>query len=218
MLARAACDARRGLSRRSRSTTTVGSGAHRGWLHDCGKVTTPEYVVDKATKLETIYDRIHEVRMRFEVLKRDAEIAYWQRIAAGGENRAALRATRDRRMATLDEEFAFVAALQHRRRVRWRRSDSRAAARRSPRAPGGARSTTGSACRGRRRQRHGSAPACAAAGRANRCSPTSPSTSSSARPSERMPPDNPWGFRMDVPRNCSTTAASSTTSRSAAAR
>jgi response regulator RpfG family c-di-GMP phosphodiesterase len=45
------------------------------WLHDCGKVTTPEYVVDKATKLETLYDRIHEIRMRFEVLKRDAEIA-----------------------------------------------------------------------------------------------------------------------------------------------
>ena len=43
-----------------------------GWLHDCGKVTTPEYVVDKATKLETIYDRIHEIRTRFEVLKRDA--------------------------------------------------------------------------------------------------------------------------------------------------
>ncbi|HEY4636188.1 MAG TPA: GAF domain-containing protein, partial [Rhodospirillales bacterium] len=34
------------------------------WLHDCGKVTTPEYVVDKATKLETIYDRVHEVRTR----------------------------------------------------------------------------------------------------------------------------------------------------------
>ena len=44
------------------------------WLHDCGKITTPEYVVDKATKLETIYNRIHEVRMRFEVLKRDEEI------------------------------------------------------------------------------------------------------------------------------------------------
>jgi transcriptional regulator with GAF, ATPase, and Fis domain len=37
------------------------------WLHDCGKVTTPEYVVDKATKLETIYDRIHTVATRFEV-------------------------------------------------------------------------------------------------------------------------------------------------------
>jgi len=45
-----------------------------GWLHDCGKVTTPEYVVDKATKLETIYDRINTVDTRFEVLKRDAEI------------------------------------------------------------------------------------------------------------------------------------------------
>lgn len=45
-----------------------------GWLHDCGKVTTPEYVVDKATKLETIYDRIHTVDTRFEVLKRDAKI------------------------------------------------------------------------------------------------------------------------------------------------
>ena len=46
------------------------------WLHDCGKVATPEYVVDKATKLETIYNRLHEVRMRFEVLWRDAEIDY----------------------------------------------------------------------------------------------------------------------------------------------
>ena len=42
------------------------------------------YVVDKATKLETIYDRIHEVRMRFEVLKRDAEIECWKAVAAGG--------------------------------------------------------------------------------------------------------------------------------------
>jgi len=44
------------------------------WLHDCGKVTTPEYVVDKATKLETIYNRIHEVRTRFEVIHRDKTI------------------------------------------------------------------------------------------------------------------------------------------------
>jgi HD-GYP domain-containing protein (c-di-GMP phosphodiesterase class II) len=43
-------------------------------LHDCGKVTTPEYIVDKATKLETIYNRIHEVRTRFEVIHRDLTI------------------------------------------------------------------------------------------------------------------------------------------------
>ena len=46
------------------------------WLHDCGKVATPEAVVDKGTKLETIYDRIHTVATRFEVLKRDEEIKF----------------------------------------------------------------------------------------------------------------------------------------------
>jgi len=44
------------------------------WMHDIGKITTPEYVVDKSTKLETIYDRINTIKMRFEILKRDAEI------------------------------------------------------------------------------------------------------------------------------------------------
>ena len=45
-----------------------------GLLHDCGKVTTPVHVVDKATKLETIFDRVHLIDTRFEVLKRDVEI------------------------------------------------------------------------------------------------------------------------------------------------
>ena len=46
-----------------------------GLLHDCGKVTTPVHVVDKATKLQTLFDRIDLVDTRFEVLKRDAEIS-----------------------------------------------------------------------------------------------------------------------------------------------
>lgn len=45
-----------------------------GLLHDCGKVTTPVHVVDKATKLESIFDRIQLIDTRFEVLKRDLEI------------------------------------------------------------------------------------------------------------------------------------------------
>ncbi|NJM12119.1 MAG: hypothetical protein HC889_09755 [Synechococcaceae cyanobacterium SM1_2_3] len=78
------------------------------WLHDCGKITTPEYVVDKATKLETIYDRIHEVRMRFEVLKRDAEIACWRNVADGGD-RSVLRAQLEADWRQIDDDFAFVA-------------------------------------------------------------------------------------------------------------
>ncbi|MDH5423789.1 MAG: GAF domain-containing protein [Gammaproteobacteria bacterium] len=50
-----------------------------GWLHDCGKVTTPEYIVDKSTKLETIYDRIETVQARAEILKRDARLAFLEK-------------------------------------------------------------------------------------------------------------------------------------------
>jgi HD-GYP domain-containing protein (c-di-GMP phosphodiesterase class II) len=55
-----------------------------GLLHDCGKVTTPVHVVDKATKLETIFDRVHLIDTRFEVLKRDAEIDCLRKKAALG--------------------------------------------------------------------------------------------------------------------------------------
>lgn len=79
-----------------------------GWLHDCGKVTTPEYVVDKATKLETIYDRVHLVRTRFEVLKREAEIAYLKALAEPNADAAALEAAFDQQIAGYDDDMAFV--------------------------------------------------------------------------------------------------------------
>lgn len=78
------------------------------WLHDCGKVTTPEYVVDKATKLETIYNRIHEVRVRFEILLRDAEIASLKAIQSGANPAATAQEFLERR-AQLIDDFAFVA-------------------------------------------------------------------------------------------------------------
>ncbi len=57
-----------------------------GLLHDCGKVTTPVHVVDKATKLQTIFDRIDLLDTRFEIVKRDAEISMLRaRLAALGQ-------------------------------------------------------------------------------------------------------------------------------------
>ena len=86
MLAHAACDARDGPFRDFALSEDEWEAVHiASWLHDCGKVTTPEYVVDKATKLETLCDRIHEIRTRLESLKRDAEIAYWKARVAGGD-------------------------------------------------------------------------------------------------------------------------------------
>ena len=84
MLAQAACDAKDGPFADFQLSEDDWYELHiAAWLHDCGKVTTPEYVVDKSTKLETIYDRIHEIRTRFEVAKREAEINYLKAVAEG---------------------------------------------------------------------------------------------------------------------------------------
>jgi len=109
MLAQAACDSSEppfsefDLDEKQWEAVDIAS-----WLHDCGKVTTPEYVVDKATKLETIYDRIHEVRTRFEVLKRDARLRYHEQLAAGVDQQA-LKTELDETLQQLDADFAFVA-------------------------------------------------------------------------------------------------------------
>lgn len=80
------------------------------WLHDCGKLVTPEHVLNKSTKLETLYNRIHEIRTRFEVLKRDADIRYWQGLA-NGEHEAELATRRRQQQQQLDDDFAFIAQL-----------------------------------------------------------------------------------------------------------
>jgi response regulator RpfG family c-di-GMP phosphodiesterase len=78
-----------------------------GWLHDIGKICIPEYVMDKATKLETIYDRIHEVEARIEILKRDAEISMLKNIMNGGE-RLEAEATFRRVLEELDDDMLFL--------------------------------------------------------------------------------------------------------------
>ncbi|MEZ8100946.1 HD domain-containing phosphohydrolase [Vibrio bivalvicida] len=79
------------------------------WLHDCGKITTPEHIVDKGTKLEANYNRIHEIRMRFEVLWRDAEIVFLTSQLAASKNKSTALAELKSIKHTLQEEFEFVA-------------------------------------------------------------------------------------------------------------
>jgi HD-GYP domain-containing protein (c-di-GMP phosphodiesterase class II) len=81
-----------------------------GMLHDCGKITTPVHVVEKSTKLQTLYDRIHTIDTRFEVLKRDAQImALRQKLASGDADRA-LEIDRllQRDLMRYDDDRAFL--------------------------------------------------------------------------------------------------------------
>ena len=78
-----------------------------GLLHDCGKITTPESIMDKATKLSKQMDRIELVRARFDILRRDAEIESLRAQAQGlSANDAAMAL--QQRLQQLDEDFTFL--------------------------------------------------------------------------------------------------------------
>ena len=83
------------------------------WLHDTGKVATPVHVVDKSTKLETLYDRIHDVAARFEILKKDEEIRYLkkrQKLERDGklDDLRKLRRQFKERMRQLEDDREFL--------------------------------------------------------------------------------------------------------------
>jgi len=77
------------------------------WLHDCGKVATPPHVVDKGTKLETIFDRIELIRTRMALLKKDAEIAFLKR-QLNGEPSQDYDEEYNSSIKELEENMAFL--------------------------------------------------------------------------------------------------------------
>jgi HD-GYP domain-containing protein (c-di-GMP phosphodiesterase class II) len=79
------------------------------WLHDCGKVVTPTHLMDKATKLESVYDRVQAVRTRFELLARDARIAFLEAAAGRPDSeRTLLESAHVAHLAELEGELALL--------------------------------------------------------------------------------------------------------------
>lgn len=74
-------------------------------LHDIGKVTTPVHIMDKATKLETIYNRLHTIKLRFELAKKDIEISFLKNEI--DEN------IKNEKIEKLDKDFALIENLNN---------------------------------------------------------------------------------------------------------
>ena len=83
------------------------------WMHDCGKITTPEHVINKATKLEALYDRIEEVVLRVAVLKRELRVRYLEELVSlpnGEDNGVRENLERDyqKEVAALEDDCRFI--------------------------------------------------------------------------------------------------------------
>jgi len=78
------------------------------WMHDCGKLATPDYVLDKATKLHLLIDGIDTVRARFSTLKAQREITVLKQIIADASQAEALQQGLQAELVALDEDCAFI--------------------------------------------------------------------------------------------------------------
>lgn len=81
-----------------------------GWLHDCGKIATPEYVMDKSTKLESVFDRIDMVTTRFELAINQLQLDYLQQIHhnESAEQKTILEQEMQTKVNELNEARSFV--------------------------------------------------------------------------------------------------------------
>ncbi|MDD5711312.1 MAG: GAF domain-containing protein [Smithellaceae bacterium] len=75
------------------------------WMHDVGKVTTPEYIVDKATKLEGLCNRIEHVKARMELMKKSHEIELLKAEYGDG---TAIRQRKEFFDAGVDDDYSFL--------------------------------------------------------------------------------------------------------------
>lgn len=76
-------------------------------MHDIGKLATPEQIIDKATKLETLCDRINLIENRIKTLEKALHVKLLE------DKFALLAGTKEGDIATLEEAYAKEIQMLH---------------------------------------------------------------------------------------------------------
>jgi HD-GYP domain-containing protein (c-di-GMP phosphodiesterase class II) len=85
-----------------------------GWLHDIGKLTTPEPIINKGKKLEAFFDRVAVLKERFQAIKAIRRSQGWEeqaRLLRSGAPKREIREAECRcrhDMDLLEEELGFL--------------------------------------------------------------------------------------------------------------
>lgn len=107
LIAQAACEAAAGpLSRFTLDETEWYELRVASWMHDCGKLATPDWILDKSTKLHLMLDGIETVKTRFSAAIAQTELKFLRQLAA--QPNAALRDAMDQELAALRDDCAFI--------------------------------------------------------------------------------------------------------------
>ncbi|ASK35324.1 HD-GYP domain-containing protein [Alloalcanivorax mobilis] len=108
LLARAACEDRRHFADFQLDDDGWYELRVAAWLHDCGKLATPDSVLEKSTKLHTLHDRIEQVAARFAVLRCESERRYERESLANPRREPELRRRLEAEIAGLTDDLALL--------------------------------------------------------------------------------------------------------------
>ena len=78
------------------------------WMHDCGKLATPDSVLDKSTKLHKMRDGIEIIEARFSALKQQTKIQFLEACIEQPDQQAELKSAFNQTIDKLNDDFTFV--------------------------------------------------------------------------------------------------------------
>lgn len=108
LIAKAACDDKEEFNEFQLNSDQWYELQVASWLHDCGKLATPDFLLDKSTKLHLFRDGIKEISLRMECMRKDLEIEYLKKCIESPSQKADLEATLKEKLAELDEARKFL--------------------------------------------------------------------------------------------------------------